>query len=168
MDLALSLSDSIIDQLKHLLIAIGCCLAVAGSAQTPYNPDSNSDGMVGSEDLVTLLSFYGNLIDLDSLTVASVNELPLLGSYSNNGWTAPRYLVPNEVDVVLFDPDSCFEYLLQMETGGNRSILYEADYAEFPCWLLNDSMIVAGCTGWSETTFLTQAIRLGEKVFCIE
>ena len=29
--------------MKHLLTAIACCLAVAGSAQTPYNPDSDGD-----------------------------------------------------------------------------------------------------------------------------
>lgn len=45
--------------MKHLLTAIACCLAVAGSAQTPYNPDSNSDNLMGAEDLMSLLSLYG-------------------------------------------------------------------------------------------------------------
>ena len=45
--------------MKHLLIAIACCLAVAGSAQTPYNPDADGDGFVGSEDLLELLTEFG-------------------------------------------------------------------------------------------------------------
>jgi hypothetical protein len=45
--------------MKHLLTAIACCLAVAGSAQTPYNPDSNGDNFIGSEDVLELLSEYG-------------------------------------------------------------------------------------------------------------
>ena len=47
--------------MKHLLTAIACCLAVAGSAQTPvsYNPDSDGDYFVGAEDLLALLSEYG-------------------------------------------------------------------------------------------------------------
>ena len=47
------------DQMKHLLTAIACCLAVAGSAQTPYNPDSDGNNLMGAEDLMSLLSLYG-------------------------------------------------------------------------------------------------------------
>ena len=37
------------NQMKQLLTVIACCLAVAGSAQTdwPWNPDYDSDQMVG-------------------------------------------------------------------------------------------------------------------------
>ena len=45
--------------MKHLLTAIACCLAVAGSAQTPYNPDSDGNNLMGAEDLMSLLSLYG-------------------------------------------------------------------------------------------------------------
>jgi hypothetical protein len=45
--------------MKHLLTAIACCLAVAGSAQTPYNPDSNTDYVIGVDDLMGLLSLFG-------------------------------------------------------------------------------------------------------------
>ena len=48
--------------MKHLLTAIACCLAVAGSAQSdcPEPLDSNSDGLIGVEDLMNLLSRYGD------------------------------------------------------------------------------------------------------------
>ena len=45
--------------MKHLLIAIACCLAVAGSAQTPYNPDSNGDNLIGVDDLTEFLPLWG-------------------------------------------------------------------------------------------------------------
>ena len=73
--------------MKHLLTAIACCLAVAGSAQTPYNPDSDNDNSIGSEDLMGLLSLYATefypqptepqiqVIPLnDSLVVADIIE----------------------------------------------------------------------------------------------
>ena len=45
--------------MKHLLTAIACCLAVAGSAQTPYNPDSNGDNFVDIADFLDFLPNYG-------------------------------------------------------------------------------------------------------------
>ena len=44
--------------MKHLLTAIACCLAVAGSAQT-WNPDADFDNVIGVEDLMALLSVFG-------------------------------------------------------------------------------------------------------------
>ena len=49
--------------MKHLLTAIACCLAAAGSAQTPYNPDSDDNGLIGSADLISLLALYGGNFD---------------------------------------------------------------------------------------------------------
>ncbi|MDB4587663.1 hypothetical protein N9098_00850 [bacterium] len=45
--------------MKHLLTAIACCLALAGSAQTPYNPDSDGDNLITVEDVMSTLSLYG-------------------------------------------------------------------------------------------------------------
>ena len=55
--------------MKHLLTAIACCLAVAGSAQTdayPYNPDSDGDGLIGVEDLLSMLSEFGTEAQLQT------------------------------------------------------------------------------------------------------
>ena len=63
--------------MKHLLTAIACCLAVAGSAQfipqqMGYNPDVNGDELIGVEDLMGTLSLYGSEFDNgDSLMVSS-------------------------------------------------------------------------------------------------
>ena len=48
------------NQMKHLLAAVVLCLAVGGHAQTPFNPDSDGDNLIGSEDLLGLLPLYGN------------------------------------------------------------------------------------------------------------
>ena len=45
--------------MKHLLTAIACCLAVAGSAQT-WNPDADFDNVIGVNDLMALLSVFGS------------------------------------------------------------------------------------------------------------
>ena len=45
--------------MKHLLAAIACCLAVAGSAQT-WNPDADFDNVIGVNDLMALLSVFGS------------------------------------------------------------------------------------------------------------
>ena len=55
--------------MKHLLTAIACCLAVAGSAQSdayPYNPDSDGDGLIGVEDLLSMLSDFGSVAQLQT------------------------------------------------------------------------------------------------------
>ena len=48
--------------MKHLLTAIACFFAVSMSAQAPnpdWNPDFNADSLIGSTDLLGLLSAFG-------------------------------------------------------------------------------------------------------------
>ena len=55
--------------MKHLLTAIACCLAVAGSAQSdgyPFNPDADADGIIGVADLLALLSDFGFDAELET------------------------------------------------------------------------------------------------------
>jgi len=66
--------------MKHLLTAIACCLAVAGSAQTPYNPDEDGDNFITNEDLLSLLSLYGesfapSFINSEEICIVPNNEL---------------------------------------------------------------------------------------------
>jgi len=53
--------------MKHLLTAIACCLAVGGSAQFPYNPDSDGDNMIGMDDFLDFLPLFGAEFYPDSL-----------------------------------------------------------------------------------------------------
>ena len=152
--------------MKHLLTAIACSLAVAGSAQTPYNPDGNADGMIGSADLVTLLSFYGALFESDSLSVVSVGELTELEPvYWSEIDSVPVFLVPYDVDVVLNDPDSCYFYLLQLQSNAPRSVLVEFEGTAH-AW--GDSLILGGCAGSNPPpTALNQYLRINGKVYPI-
>ena len=49
--------------MKHLLTAIACCLAVAGSAQTPYNPDVDGDGCITVTDVLGVLSAFNTCVE---------------------------------------------------------------------------------------------------------
>ena len=83
--------------MKHLLTAIACCLAVGGSAQfipqpMGYNPDSNSDGVIGSEDPMGMLALYGLPYETsDSIVVGSVSFI---------GAEYDTLQVPENVDVL--------------------------------------------------------------------
>jgi hypothetical protein len=44
--------------MKHLLTAIACCLAMAGSAQNTYNHDSDGDGCITVIDVLSVLSQF--------------------------------------------------------------------------------------------------------------
>ena len=49
--------------MKHLLTAIACCLAVAGSAQTSYNPDIDGDGCITVTDVLGVLSQFDTCVE---------------------------------------------------------------------------------------------------------
>jgi uncharacterized protein (TIGR02145 family) len=68
--------------MKHLLTAFACFFAMSLSAQTwPWNPDIDSDGIIGTEDLLALLSvfdleFQAQLLVTDSSSaMISVGEM---------------------------------------------------------------------------------------------
>lgn len=61
--------------MKHLLTAIACCLAVAGSAQFPYNPDADQDNLIGTVDLLTLLPLYGSEFNIPTPEVYQGSSL---------------------------------------------------------------------------------------------
>ena len=74
-------TDETETQMKHLLTAIACCLAVAGSAQTPYNPDSDGDNSITVEDLMSTLSFFGGpfFVDYSMIQVCDAVEMGIQG-----------------------------------------------------------------------------------------
>ena len=60
--------------MKHLLTIISCFVVLSMSAQSnfiefPYNPDSDNDDLIGTEDLLTLLSLYGSAFSEEALYV---------------------------------------------------------------------------------------------------
>ena len=54
--------------MKHLLTLTALLVSSLAMAQMPYNPDSNGDDLIGSEDLLTFLGVYNTLLIDSSLT----------------------------------------------------------------------------------------------------
>jgi hypothetical protein len=52
--------------MKHLLTAIACCLAIAGSAQNTYNHDSDGDGCITVIDVLSVLSQFDTCEEVPS------------------------------------------------------------------------------------------------------
>ena len=48
--------------MKHLLTLTALLVSSLAMAQMPYNPDSNGDDLIGSEDLLTFLGVYNTLL----------------------------------------------------------------------------------------------------------
>ena len=62
--------------MKHLLALMALCVAFAAGAQTglvefPYNPDADNDDLIGTEDLLALLSLYGSEFSEENLYLDS-------------------------------------------------------------------------------------------------
>ena len=80
--------------MKHLLTAIACCLAVAGSAQSdayPFNPDADADGIIGIADLLALLADFGSEAEVETCFKGEV--------YRVEGWNS--FYIPNDCGTLL-------------------------------------------------------------------
>ena len=83
---------------RLLSIALSCLFAVTLSAQEPsitypYNPDSNTDSLIGASDLVDFLPFYGEEFTPEPLTIEgmSVEEWMEQQTSSSGGWCDFRF-----------------------------------------------------------------------------
>jgi len=72
--------------MKHIFTISLCFLALSLSAQTdgwenpfPYNPDGNSDGYIGLNDLLDLLAIYGQEFGPDQLFYTETDAILDLG-----------------------------------------------------------------------------------------
>ena len=68
---------------RLLSIALSCLFAVSLSAQTeypyPYNPDGNNDGLISIQDLMSLLSIYGEEYSAGVLATDSISAIYYTG-----------------------------------------------------------------------------------------
>ena len=69
--------------MRYLLTSLLCVLTLSLTAQVdipfPYNPDTDSDGYIGINDLMELLSIYGEEFNSDQLFSTSDQALVVLG-----------------------------------------------------------------------------------------
>lgn len=121
--------------MKYVIFVFVCCLTVGGNAQfiaqpMGYNPDSNSDGFVGAEDLMGLLSLYGAPYDDgDSVDVVILDYA---------GFESDTLQIPEHADIV---------YLLSGEYTGDGSQVSRA--ALLPLGSTWKTIIVFGYTTFS-------------------
>ena len=113
--------------MKHLLTAIACCLAVAGSAQFPYNPDADQDNIIGSVDLLSLLPLYGSEFNVPAPEVYQGSSL--------NTYT--QVCSGFEVDTCFIYPFTTDIYLMGSIWIDPVLILLPWENSEFGCHALN-------------------------------
>ena len=77
--------------MKHFMTAFACLFAMNMSAQTgfvefPYNPDSDNDDMIGTEDLLGLLSLYGSEFSEEGLYLSTDSTFATMHLGTMNYW----------------------------------------------------------------------------------
>jgi len=99
--------------MKHLLTAIACFFALSMSAQSdgyPFNPDSDGDGLVTIEDLLAVLSSFGQPADLETCFRGEAYSL------EGTEWDALNHYIPTDCGVFMKwsgcpYPNMCFNRL---------------------------------------------------------
>ncbi len=106
--------------MKHLLTTIGCLVALTMSAQTPYNPDADGNGLIGVSDLTSLLSLYassfstGFIVD-DAITIVGYTE-----QEGADAW----YEAPSNVNPLVYVLDGTSP---SISANADQNFLIEAD-----------------------------------------
>ena len=84
--------------MKHLLTTIGCLVALTMSAQTPYNPDADGNGLIGVSDLTSLLSLYASSFSTGFIVDDAIT---IVGSPAQEGADA-WYQAPSNVNPLVY------------------------------------------------------------------
>ena len=97
--------------MKHLLTAIACCLAMAGSAQEalPWNPNANNDNIIGTVDLLAMLNVYGEEYSVQTCFKGNIC------------WFDPW---PNPVNGTSYTEAGCGTLIAETASGGSAYVQY--------------------------------------------
>ena len=93
--------------MKHLMTLVALLVSTAALSQIqtlPWNPDENGDQLVGSSDLISLLTVYGQNFPGSMPTIGYFTDLDSVGVLSGY----PIVCVPDSIDIVLWPADSVF------------------------------------------------------------
>ena len=170
------------------ILLLMCTCPNCASGQSPYNPDSNQDGLINVTDVMSVLGWFGQPFDANNNVIAYVSELATLGlaDLSQTIWNIsgqhPILKVPSGVDVVLNDlfyqpaqtiisnedtiyvpEDNGGFYLLYADPSETRELYFETNCTG--CWMVEDTLHMAGSinTGGPEWNVLGHAVYLGNK-----
>jgi hypothetical protein len=102
--------------MKHLMTLIALMVAVTAGAQTglvefPYNPDSNGDDMIGTADLLELLSLFGNefseedlyLNDDSTTAIYYAGNMIFSDCFRNCSQLPSNWKIPSAEQIMQFD-----------------------------------------------------------------
>ena len=102
--------------MKHLMTLMALVVAVTAGAQTglvefPYNPDADNDDVIGTADLLALLSLYGSEFSEESLYLNddSLTALYYTGNmrfhscFRSCSQLPGRWKIPDAEQIMLFD-----------------------------------------------------------------
>ena len=114
--------------MKHLLTAIACCLAVAGSAQAPYNPDSDGDNSITVEDLMSTLSFFGGPFFVDYSMIQVCDDLELSSQGVDSCFVEEgKSVVLTNMSPIVLPFDSSFTSVMIVPDNGSQFYRVEWD-----------------------------------------
>ena len=131
--------------MKHLLTAIACCLAVAGGAQTPYNPDSNGDNVIAMDDFLDFLPLFGGEFFVQDSIVYEYYSDPNPTNY----YDVTYVLIDEEVDVFVIENINRTHFFILPAGESYRTINI---LTEWCCPSQNISMQVRRSNEGSDTT----------------
>ena len=116
--------------MKYLLTCLALGIAFAAGAQTgfvefPYNPDSDNDDLIGTADLLDLLSLFGSEFSEENiyLDADSTNALYYAGVVRFNGCITAcsqlpgRWKVPDAEQIMKFDLNELYDYEAWISDG---------------------------------------------------
>ena len=96
--------------MKHLLCSLLLTCAVACSAQA-YNPDANADGLIGADDVLSILGAYGMpfLVPLDTCSLYLTSEQ--VGDFGSPYVIAAEQLCSTLIVTCVDCPDESYIHL---------------------------------------------------------
>ena len=106
--------------MKHFLITIGCFVALTMSAQTPYNPDADGNGLIGVSDLTSFLSLYGSSFSTGFIVDDAIT---IVGSPEQEG-ASVYYEAPSNVNPLVYVLDGTSP---SIAANADQTFQFEAD-----------------------------------------
>ena len=114
--------------MKHLITCLALGIAFAAGAQTglvefPYNPDSNGDDMIGTADLLDLLSLFGNefseedlyLYDDSTTAIYYAGSMMFSDCFRNCSQLPNNWKIPSAEQIMQFDLGALNDYALWLD-----------------------------------------------------
>ena len=142
--------------MKHLFTLLALIASMTAGAQTPYNPDSDGDNMIGINDVLDFLPYFGSEFfpEPNEPAIFSLNESILASSdldtiAINGGFSITleyTFITDDNIDIVLVEADEIRLAMAQMYATNNQS--------------LDIFIVLPECTGYREFSIAEKAVTI--------